>query len=706
MNESNRFIEEFCNEAEELLAGIEDAVLDIEDNPEDQETINRLFRAMHTIKGSGAMFGFDAISEFTHHVETTLDKVRSGEIPVSKTLIDLILVSRDRITAMLAEANGGPAVDPQDGENIIALLKALLDPDGSAPAPAPEPSPLETAPAAQTVAQKVPEAEKEVPKGETVYRVRLEPEPEIFSSGMDPVMLLYDLSDMGECSIVVQTDKIPDLETLSPESCYFSWDVFLTTSKGFNAVRDVFIFVENDCKISIETIDSQAVPANQAPVQSVGEILVARGDVDKDALEEKVVEHKKIGEVLVESGVVSKEKVKSALKEQKIISKAHKSSVASTVRVPSDRLDKLINLVGELVITQARLTEVSSSREDSELGESVEEIERLTAELRDSVLNIRMMPIGTTFNKFRRLVRDLSSQLNKEIELVTKGAETELDKTVLERLDDPLVHLIRNSIDHGVEPPDVRKENGKPEKGTIVLAASHKGTNVVITIEDDGKGLDVDVLRRKAIEKGLIAEGAELSDRKIFAQIFAPGFSTSKEVTNVSGRGVGMDVVKKTIESLRGRIDIDSTPGQGTKITLNLPLTLAIINGLLVKIEDDFFVLPLMSVEECVEIRSKEIETINGRNILNVRGDMVPYIRLRDRFLMGDRRPEMEHIVIVDVNDSRIGFVVDHVIGGHQTVIKPLGPAFREVKDISGATILGDGTVALILDTNVLLESA
>ena len=714
MNESNRFIEEFCHEAEELLAGIEDTVLDIEDNPEDEEAINRLFRAMHTIKGSGAMFGFDAISEFTHHVETTLDKVRSGEIPVSKELIDLILVSRDRITAMLEEANGGPAVDPGEGENIIAALKGLLDPNAGPPAPAPGAEPASaldpvtpaSEPAAPKEPETAPEPEKADPKGETVYRVRLEPEPDIFATGMDPVMLLYDLSDMGECSIVVQTEKVPDLENLSPESCYFSWDVFITTSKGFNAVRDVFIFVEDDCKISIETIESDAIPSDETSVRSVGEILVARGDVNKEAIEEKIVEHKKIGEVLVESGVVSKEKVKSALKEQKIISKAHKSSAASTVRVPSERLDKLINLVGELVITQARLTEVSSSKDDTELGESVEEIERLTAELRDSVLNIRMMPIGTTFNKFRRLVRDLSSQLNKEIELVTRGAETELDKTVLERLDDPLVHLIRNSIDHGVEAPDVRKEEGKPEKGTIVLAASHKGTNVVITIEDDGKGLDVDVIRKKAIEKGLISEGADLSDRKIFSQIFAPGFSTSKEVTNVSGRGVGMDVVKKTIESLRGRIDIDSTPGQGTRITLNLPLTLAIINGLLVKIEDDFFVLPLMSVEECVEIKSKEIETINGRNILNVRGDMVPYIRLRDRFHMGVSRPEVEHIVIVDVNDSRIGFVVDHVIGGHQTVIKPLGPAFRDVKDISGATILGDGTVALILDTNVLLESA
>ena len=705
MNESNRFIEEFCNEAEELLAGVEDAVLDIEENPSDQEAVNRLFRAMHTIKGSGAMFGFDAISEFTHHVETTLDNVRNGTVGVTKTLIDLILVSRDRITAMLAEANGnGPATDPQQGEQIIACLKALMDPDGAEP-PAVPSQKEETENESGQEPEDAPEDESDE-QTESVYRIRLTPEPQIFSTGMDPVMLLYDLADMGECSVMAQTEKIPDLENLAPESCYLCWDVLLTTSKSANSVRDVFIFVEDDCKIQIETVEQKVVTPEEVPSPRVGDILVDRGDVDRKIVDQESGTHKKIGERLVESGAVSKEKIKSALKEQTVVSKMKKSSVASSVRVPSDRLDKLINLVGELVITQARLTQVASNREDTDLAESVEEIERLTGELRDSVLNIRMMPIGSTFNKFRRLVRDLSSQLNKEIELVTRGAETELDKTVIERLDDPLVHLIRNSLDHGVEPPEVRVEKGKPKTGTIVLSASHKGTNVVITIEDDGAGLDVDVIRKKAVERGLIPENAEMSDRKIFSQIFAPGFSTSKQVTNVSGRGVGMDVVKRTIESLRGRIGIDSVPGQGTKITLVLPLTLAIINGLLVTIEDDFFVLPLMTVEECVEIKSKEIEMINGRNILNVRGDMVPYIRLRDRFCMGQRRPEMEHIVITDVNDSRIGFVVDHVIGGHQTVIKPLGPAFKDIKDISGATILGDGTVALILDTNVLLESA
>ncbi|MCG8688191.1 MAG: chemotaxis protein CheA [Desulfobacterales bacterium] len=692
MNESGRFIEEYRQEAEELLVGIEEAVLDIEDNPDDQEAVNRLFRAMHTIKGSGSMFGFDDIADFTHHVETVLDKVRAGEIPVTKTLIDLILASRDHITAMLAAADGGDPVDTQKGEEIIASLKALLAEDEGA--------------AKESVPSTDDPLEQEEQGVETLYRIRLHPDPAIFSSGMDPALLLDDLRELGECNIVAQTEDVPELDQLTAESCYLSWDVTLSTTKGINAIKDVFIFVEDDCQISIDEIADRIEAAAEETVPKLGEILVDKGDVDEKVIEESITKQKKLGEMLVESGAVSEEKLKSALNEQKLVSNIKKVAAASTVRVPSDRLDKLINLVGELVITQARLTQVASKTEDMELAEPVEEVERLTGELRDSVLNIRMMPIGTTFNKFRRLVRDLSSQLEKQVELVTEGAETELDKTVLERLNDPLVHLIRNSIDHGVESPEARKTVGKPEKGTILLSAVHKGTDVVITIKDDGKGLDPEIIRKKALEKGLIPPNADISKKKIYSQIFAPGFSTSKEVTSVSGRGVGMDVVKRTIESLRGVIDIDSTPGQGTVITLKLPLTLAIINGLLVRIDEDYFVLPLMTVEECVEIKSGETEKINGRNILNVRGDMVPYIRLREYLKIPGERPPMEHIVITDVNENRIGFVVDNVIGGHQTVIKPLGPAFKQARDISGATILGDGTVALILDTNVLLENA
>ena len=693
MSEQNRFSEGYLLEAQELLVEVEESILDIEDDTEDFEAVNRLFRAMHTIKGSGAMFGFDDIAAFTHHVETALDKVREGLLPITGELIDLILSSKDHIKMMLETNTDLDQAAVEKGDAIVSGLKALIpeDPpagDDDADAPSAD----------------IP---GEQPKSIDIsYRIRFKPSIDIFSSGMEPVLLLDELCSLGECRISGHTEAIPLLEDYVPENYYVYWDITLTSSCGMNAIKDVFIFVEDDCEIDISVIQEHDLGDTEKPVPKIGDILIERGDLSKDDIDNALLQQKKIGEVLVDAGAVSKEKINSALKEQQALKSIKKKTAAGSVRVPSDRLDALINLVGELVITQANLTQVATDIDHPELAGSVEEIERLTGELRDNVLNIRMMPIGTSFSKFRRLVRDLSAELGKEINLTTSGAETELDKTVLERLDDPLVHLIRNSIDHGIETAEVREENQKPEAGTISLKAAHLGTKVLITIQDDGAGLDVDKIRNKALSKGLISENDDLTDQEIFKLIFSPGFSTAQNITSVSGRGVGMDVVKKTIDTLRGTIDVDSRPGIGTTIALKLPLTLAIINGLLVTIDKDYFVLPLMSVEECVEMDKMEKEKAKGRNILNVRGDVVPYIRLRDHFGLNGTPADTEHIVIADVNSKRIGFVVDRVIGGHQTVIKSLGSIFRNVRDISGATILGDGTVALILDTSVLLENA
>jgi two-component system chemotaxis sensor kinase CheA len=332
-------------------------------------------------------------------------------------------------------------------------------------------------------------------------------------------------------------------------------------------------------------------------------------------------------------------------------------------------------------------------------------VERLISELRDTTLTMRMLPIGSTFSKFKRLVRDLSAELGKEIDLETSGADTELDKTVIEKLNDPLVHLIRNSIDHGIEMPEVRKASGKPSKGIVHLAAQHSGDSVLVTIRDDGAGLDKERIKAKAIERGLITPASELTDKEIFNLIFAPGFSTAQKVTSVSGRGVGMDVVKKAIEALRGTIDIDSTCGKGSVITLRIPLTLAIIETLLVRINQSFFVLPLSIVEECVELTRADVEATHGRHLANVRGELTPYIKLREQFAITDSQPDIEQIVILSVGGKRVGFVVDDVVGEHQTVIKTLGKLYRDVRGISGATILGDGTVALILDPGLLVEA-
>ncbi|MFH2066459.1 MAG: chemotaxis protein CheA [Pseudomonadota bacterium] len=692
MNDAGQHIEVYRQEAEELLVEIEETVLDLEENPDDTEAINKLFRAMHTIKGSGAMFGFDEIAEFTHHVETTLDKVRNGDIPVSRELIDLILLSRDRINEMLNAAQKGITVNQEAGETIIASLNAL--------------QPGKTAGNPQQEKKTAPGVPTRDPEAENTYRIRFSPHQDLFLSGTEPALIIEELRNLGEATIVAQWKNIPPFPSFHPESCYLYWDIILTTSKTINEIKDVFIFVEDNCDLSIELLDDDQIPVDEKEPKKIGEILLERNDLKPEDLQGILSGQKRIGELLVEAKIIDPKLVESALAEQQhvrqVAAKQKEKQAASSIRVPADKLDTLVDLVGEMVTAQARLNQKASELNNPDLTLITEEIERLVAGLRDNTMSLRMLQIGVTFSSFKRLVRDLSNELGKEINLTTEGGETELDKTVIERLNDPLVHIIRNSIDHGIESPEVRQQAGKPKEGTIKLSAEHSGAHVAIRISDDGAGLDTQVIRAKAMEKGLITSDENLTDKDIFQFIFAPGFSTAKSVTDVSGRGVGMDVVKRNVESLRGTIEIESQKGKGTTITLKLPLTLAIIDGLMVNIGNNYFILPLSSVEECVELDKKKADKIKGRNILNVRGEVVPYIRLRDQFEIQQERPELEHIVITEVNGERIGFVVDSVIGGHQTVIKSLGPAFKDIQDISGATILGDGTVALILDVNKL----
>ena len=698
MNDNHRQL--FLEEAQELLAELENQLLELEQAPDDAELIGGIFRAMHTIKGSGAMFGFDDIAVFTHEVESIYDKVRGGQIPVTKELINLTLRARDRIKLMLDGLPGGEVGEGLTPSEIVAGLKGLT-PGGGVPAPFPDGKPTgKEGPGIGISHDKV------------TYRIRFTPSPDIFLTGSNPLLLLNELRCLGECDTRAQLDKIPSLEDIDPEKCYTYWDIILTTDRGIDAVKDVFIFVEDECVLTIDTIDTGSRGDTEPEYKKLGEILVERGDIEKEELGKVLTEKKYLGEMLVEKGVTTPDKVESALIEQEHVrrvrekSRANEESAAS-IRVPAEKLDSLVNLVGELVTVQARLTQTASVFHDNELTAIAEEVERLTGELRDTTLNIRMLPIGTTFGRFKRLIRDLSQDLGKEIELVTEGAETELDKTVIDRLNDPLVHIIRNSIDHGIELPSVREAQGKPGKGTIRLSASYSGASVLVTVRDDGAGLDVDAIREKAIEKGLVSPNAEPTKKELFSLIFAPGFSTAKSVTNVSGRGVGMDVVRKTIDMLRGVIEaVESERGSGTLVTLKLPLTLAIIDGLLTKVGDNFFVLPLSTVEECIELIHKTDEKRNGNCLVNVRGQLVPYIRLREIFGMEGGLPHVEQIIITEAGGDRIGFVVDHVIGEHQTVIKSLGKVYKHIDGISGATILGDGTVALILDTNRLSTAA
>ncbi|MFA6149413.1 MAG: chemotaxis protein CheA [bacterium] len=689
----------FRDEAHELLVELEISLLALEEEPDDAESIGRVFRAMHTIKGSGAMFGFDEIAAFTHEVETVFDLVRKGEMAVTKELINLTLAARDRIKAML-DGDGG-AEDPgaERANAIIASLRALLPGDDrKAPAAAADPASPRPGP--------TPEARD----GDAtfIYRIRFRPPPDVFLRGTDPVGLLDELRRMGECTVVAETDAVPSLDELNPELCYVYWDLLLSTAQKIEAIRDVFIFVEDDSTLTIDIVD--AGESSPGDYKKMGEILVERGDLSPEALDAVLGRQKRIGEMLVEAGVTTESKVKSAHLEQQRVKeqreKRQAAESAASIRVPAERLDTLVNLVGELVTVQARFSQTAGTRKDAELSAIAEEVERLTWELRDNAMNIRMLPIGTTFSKFKRLLRDLSAELGKDVELTTEGAETELDKTVIEKLNDPLVHLIRNCIDHGIEMPDVRESLGKPRRGTVHLSAVHSGANVLLRIRDDGAGLDKEAIRAKAVERGMIAPGVELSDKELFGLVLLPGFSTATKVTNVSGRGVGMDVVKRAIEALRGTIEFDSRRGAGTTITVRLPLTLAIIDGLLVNIGEGYFVIPLSAVEECVELTREDAARFHGRDIANVRGRLIPYIRLREQFVVSGDPPSIEQIVITEVDGDRVGLVVDRVIGELQTVIKSLGRVYRDVSGISGSTILGDGTVALILDVPNLVKEA
>lgn len=703
MDETSKYVETYRQEAEEMLADIEENILDLEEDPGNKEAINRLFRSIHTIKGSGAMFGFDDIVGFTHHLETFLDKVRDGIVPVTSELIDLILASRDQIKMMLDATDTAETVDLAISGRIIASLEGLL-PGGE-----------ET--------KEVPSEETEKGK-EVTYRIVFHPDPDIFASGTDPALLLDELRELGECVIVGQIDTIPRLDDMNPETCYLFWDIILTTCHSLNAVKDVFIFVEDESRISIEKIVRDVSTDIDIIVPRLGEILVDRGDASSEDVSEILEPHQeRIGKLFVESGVIPHDRIKAALSEQKVLESQRARLKTSTVRVPSDKLDNLINLVGELVITQAHLTQIVTSDSEIEkierlnpaeaweritgqLGNPVETLERLTSELRDCALNMRMIPIGITFGKFRRLIRDLSAELGKEIELITDGAETELDKTVIERLNDPLVHLLRNSIDHGIQVPEERLKNGKPGKGIISLSAAHKGAKVVISIEDDGVGIDPNAILEKALEKGLITQETELSEKEIFSLIFMPGFSTTDKVTSISGRGVGMDVVKREIDALGGSIQIFSEKGRYSRISLSLPLTLAIIDGLLVDVGGDFFVLPLAQVEECAELTKAVIEKSQGRNMILVRGELIPFIRVREIFGMPGPVPDTEHISVVQVENFRVGILVDEIIGNIQTVIKSLDKNYQDAEGISGATIMGDGTVALIIDVPGLIRCA
>ena len=696
MGQMDQFVQAFKSEAYELLADLETKLLELEERPEDQEVINSIFRALHTIKGSGGMFGFDDISHFTHHIENAYDAIRSGKMSVSTDIIDATLHSVDQIRTMLV-ADPGDSSYMAKNNAIVQKIQSLM----SGTIAAEPSSEKQTAVVSAEIVNVAIDAQKE----KKAFRIRFKPQCEIFLTGNNPMRILDELHELGQCKVFAYGDDIPLLADINPEHSYTLWDIILTTSEPIDTIKDVFIFVESDSLLQFEELHAEYAEDNK----KLGDILIERGDIKPEDVAKVRDLQKKFGEVAVEAGVVSAEQVQSALIEQQHVrdlSESQKKEEVPSIRVQSGKLDQLVDLVGELVTLQARLNQLSITTSNPEMMSIAEESERLTSSLRDSTMSIRMVQIGATFSKMKRLIRDLSQELGKEIDLETSGSETELDKTVIEKLNDPLVHIVRNCIDHGIESPEDRVAKGKERRGIVHLSAIHSGASVQIRIRDDGKGLNKEAIFKKALERGVIQEDAKLTDKEIYELIFMPGFSTAEKITNVSGRGVGLDVVKSAIEALRGSIDIVSETGIGTTMTLNLPLTLVIIDGLLVSIGEDSYVIPLSNVEECVALTKEEREASHDRRVINIRGEIVPYIRLRERFAIRSELPDIEQIVIVRIEGKRIGLVVDHVVGENETVIKSLGGLYKHIPELSGATILGDGRVALIIDVFKLTEGA
>ena len=693
----------YLEEAPELLAELESALLELEQAPQDDDLIGRAFRALHTLKGSGAMFGFEDIASFTHQIENAFDRVREGKLTVSKALIDATLQACDRIRTMLDSTDHSAHAEAPETAAISQRFQELCQTTGEAGG-APASSKQQQAASPALPAKTTPDA---LP---ATYRIHFKPAPHLFASGTNPLLLLRDLEELGTATFVANSDRVPPLDEIDPELCYTAWNIILTTSRGLDAIKDVFTFVEDDCDLRIDVIDTGSLLGDdELPVQKrLGEILVERGEITDEDVQAFVASQRRLGELLVQSGRVSAGSVEAALAEQHHIAESRRQRqadlAAASIRVPAAKLDTLVNMVGELVTVQSRLNQVSSLLNHPALIQIAEEVERLTADLRDSTMSIRMLPIGTIFAKFSRLVRDLAQELGKDVTLETSGGETELDKTVIEHLNDPLVHLIRNAIDHGIESAEERGRQGKPGTATVRLTARHEGASVMVEVCDDGAGIRRNDVRRRAVEAGLIAPDAIVSDKALLGLIFEPGFSTAGKITHISGRGVGLDVVKRSVDGLGGAIEVESVEERGTVVRMRLPLTLAIIDGLLVRIGESHFVLPLSAIEECVELTLEENRSRNGRNLAFIRGDLVPYIPLRERFDLQDEAPRIQQIVTSRVDGMRVGILVDQVVGQHQTVIKSLGRWFRGSEEFSGATILGDGRVALILDLPKLVR--
>lgn len=716
MSEFDSALKIFAEEVEQLLHDMESALLTLESDPEDAETINSLFRAMHTIKGSSGLFGFNPIVAFTHEAESVLDKVRNGERAIDAALISVLLDSKDHTAKLVEHSLTHPELPIPDelSANSAALINRLTGKQSTG---------MQSQPEAHANLHSEGGGDISV---DDSWLISLDFKPDALRNGMDPLSFIRYLKTLGEIKqILTFFSDMPSNEAMDPESCYLNFKIAFNSEASKQTIEAVFEFAADDCDIKILPPNSrikaylQLLDAlDESHVSLLGDMLVQIGaltendvnhalnnQIDARKIENETV--RPIGEILVEQQVVQKPVVDQALKKQDQ-TKQKIASESNYIRVDATKLGHLINLVGELVISSAAMNLIVERHGLTDAGDVAASMNSLVNSIRDTALELRMVQIGETFSRFRRVVRDVSNELGKDIELKIYGGEAELDKTVVEKINDPLTHLIRNSLDHGIESPEQRLAVGKPAQGIVQLNAYHESGHIVIQIADDGAGLNSEKIVAKAIANGLIKPDHELSQQEIYNLIFAAGLSTKDQASNLSGRGVGMDVVKKNIEALRGSVSIDSVPGEGTTISIQLPLTLAIIDGFMVGTDQARYIIPLSMVDECIEMDPMESEINEAEHYINLRGHALPYLRLADYFngAKTEVSKKRESVVVVKFGQAKAGFVVDALHGEHQTVIKPLGKMFEQLKGITGATVLGDGNVALILDVQGLINTA
>lgn len=716
-------IQIFIAEGEELLQDMEDTLLVLENNS-DEETLNTIFRAAHTIKGSAGLFGLDYIVEFTHVVENVLDDMRNCLIPTSSELITVLMRAKDFIASLIGGIADDFEGDSTEKEELINLLNAFRAGSDVALAGG-------INVAKNELTDQLQESENsDTGSAETDnFHISLRFGPDTYRLGFNPAIIFRQLEDLGQIRhAVLVSDIIPVLEELDAEQCYLAYEISLQSAASKEQICEIFEFVEG---VEFHVLPPKSMFSEyrhliqQSPADefALGQILLQIGTLTEAELQQVLnlqnenlqagmdPQSQLTGKLLVEQGMVQEDVVEEALKKQNKIRES-KQNALNFVKVDSNKLDKLINLVGELVINGAKLDQIAGNIADDDLNETIEGITLALDDLREISLGLRMVPIGMTFNRFHRVIRDISSDLGKQVRLEIYGADTELDKTVIDKIGDPLMHLIRNSLDHGIEPPQERLRSGKDAEGVITLQAQHEAGYITIQVMDDGRGLDPEKLKRKALEKGLISESAKLNDKEAYNLIFAAGFSTAEQVSNVSGRGVGMDVVRRNIESLRGNIFIDAQVGKGTTITIQLPLTLAIIDGFNIRLDQESYIFPLDMVHECITLTDTQMEEATHHNYITLRNEILPVVHLKEYFDMTLNglavpvidRDKRNNLVVVMFSNRKIGLFVDELLGEVQAVIKPLGKVFKDLNGFAGFTILGSGMVALVLDIPGLIK--